>query len=139
MPVFGLSPAVAAFLALPNFAVMACVRPDGFPLTVVTWYEWANNQVLVNMQRSRTRLMWISSNPRVGMTIVDSNWYRHVSLYGHVSAVSDDIGLVDIDRIARRYTGERHRTRDKERVSVSIAPDGWHIWDRTGELRPAGP
>jgi len=37
--VLNLPPQVEAFLKQPNAAVIATVRPDGFPMTVATWYD----------------------------------------------------------------------------------------------------
>jgi hypothetical protein len=36
---------------------------------------------------------------------------------------------VDIDRLARRYTGNPFRRRDAQRVSAWIEVDRWHGWD----------
>ena len=37
----------------------------------------------------------------------EESWYAHVSLLGRVVSLEDDPDLVDIDRLARRYTGNR--------------------------------
>ena len=49
MPQPPLPPELDAFLAKPNAAVIATVRPDGSPVTVATWYDWEDGRVLVNM------------------------------------------------------------------------------------------
>ena len=56
---------IDAFLDQPNPAVVACIRPDGFPMTVATWYEWRDGLILVNMHESRCRLGWMRLNPKV--------------------------------------------------------------------------
>ena len=121
---------VDEFLRQPNAAVIACVRPDGFPMTVATWYDWANGQVLVNMDAKRSRLDWMRHNAKVALTMFDRDWYRHVSLYGEVVAIEDDPDLADIDRLARRYTGRPYGSRKAKRVSAWIDPRGWHVWGR---------
>jgi len=126
--------AVDAFLRKPNAAVIGCMRPDGFPITVVTWYDWEDGRVLVNMNEARKRLQWIRRDPKVSLTVFDDDWYRHVSLHGVVVEIRDDAGLADIDRLALRYTGEPFGNRTGRRVSAWIEPHGWHGWDDSGEL-----
>jgi len=136
--VLKLPPQVEAFLRQPNAAVIASVRPDGFPMTVATWYDWDDGRVLVNMHAKRARLEWMRLNPKVSLTIFDGDWYRHVSLYGKVVAIEEDGDLVDIDRLAVRYTGKPFRNRKAHRVSAWIDPMGWHGWDPSGNLSSPG-
>lgn len=125
----GLPPHVDEFLKQPNAAVIASIRPDGFPMTVATWYDWDDGRILVNMDAKRRRLDWMRRNSKVAMTMFDRDWYRHVSLYGEVVTLEDDSDLSDIDRLARRYTGRPFRARDAHRVSAWIEPRGWHVWE----------
>jgi Pyridoxamine 5'-phosphate oxidase len=129
-----LPPAVDKFLKKPNRAVIACIRPDGFPMTVATWYDWQDGLVLVNMHERRSRLRWMRINPSVSVTMLGEDWYRHVSLFGSVVRFVDDITLADIDRLCLRYTGKPFANRAAKRVSAWIEPNGWHGWDDNGEL-----
>jgi PPOX class probable F420-dependent enzyme len=122
-------PGVDGFLRRPNAAVIASVRPDGYPMTVVTWYDWDGEQVLVNMARERSRLGWMRANPRVSLTVFDEDWYRHVSFTGDVVSFRDDPELVDIDRLAMRYNGKPYWNRNAKRVSAWIKPRAWHVWE----------
>src|SRR5512135_2814986 len=90
---------VEDFLHEPNAAVIATIRPDGFPMTVATWYDWEDGRVLVNMHADRSRLAWMRLNPKVSLTFFGQDWYRHVSLYGLVESITDDVDLADIDRL----------------------------------------
>lgn len=134
MPALDLPPRVEEFLKRPNPAVIACIRPDGFPMTVATWYDWQDSMILVNMRDSRSRLRWMRANPKVSVTVLDEDWYRHVSLFGLVASIADDVSLADIDRLCRRYTGKAFANRAAKRVSAWIEPMGWHGWDDGGEL-----
>jgi PPOX class probable F420-dependent enzyme len=129
-----LPPEVEEFLRRPNSAVIASIRPDGYPMTVATWYDWEGGRVLVNMRASRSRLRWMRDDPKVALTVFDQDWYRHVSLYGLVETIAEDPYLADIDRLARRYTGRPFGSRTQKRVSAWIAPVGWHGWDPAGVL-----
>ena len=42
----------------------------------------------------------------MSLTVLDDNWYRHVSLQGRVVAIEPDEGLKDIDRLSNHYRGE---------------------------------
>lgn len=120
---------VSDFLARPNPAVMAAVRPDGQPVSVATWYLWQDGRVLINLDGARKRIQYLRHDPRVTLTAIDEgNWYTHVSLQGRVVEMLDDTGLADIDRLARHYTGSPYPTRDRDRVSAWIDIDRWHGW-----------
>lgn len=127
---------VRALLAKPNPAVIATVRPDGQPVSVATWYLIDGDRVLVNMDEGRKRLEHLRRDPRVSLTALDQDgWYTHVSLQGQVVEMTDDEGLVDIDRLARHYTGKQYRNRERRRVSAWIEIDSWHGWGSAA--RPA--
>jgi hypothetical protein len=151
--VIELPPAVVEFLKRPNPAVIACIRPDGYPMTVATWYDWEDGLILVNMHEGRSRLRWLRANPKASLTALGQgsasgagpdalsadvhshmDWYRHVSLYGEVVRIADDATLADIDRLCRRYTGKAFSNRRAKRVSAWIEPHGWHGWDDDGVL-----
>jgi PPOX class probable F420-dependent enzyme len=120
---------VIGFLREPNAAAVATVRPDGFPHCVPTWYEWVDGQLLLNLDRSRRRLRYLQSNPRVALTVLaGGDWYSHVSFVGEVSEIRDDADLADIDRLSRRYRGEPYWNRQRQSVSVLIRPLEWFTW-----------
>jgi PPOX class probable F420-dependent enzyme len=120
---------VSEFLARPNPAVVATVRPDGSPHTAATWYDWEGGRILLNMEDSRLRLRYMRENPHVALTVLaNDNWYRHVSLIGRVVSIEEDVGLRDIDRLSLRYTRKPHGTRDRTRYSAWVEPEQWHAW-----------
>jgi PPOX class probable F420-dependent enzyme len=120
---------VNELLAKPNPSVIATVRPDGQPVTVATWYLWEGGRILVNMDEGRRRLDYLRHEPRVSLTVLDSeDWHTHVSLQGRVAELRDDPELVDIDRLARRYLGKPYPNRERGRISAWIEVDRWHGW-----------
>lgn len=126
-------PELDAFLREPNPAVVATLRPDGSPNSVATWYDWADGLVLLNMDATRKRLEHLRRDPRLSVTVLDKdNWYTHVSLFGEVERIEDDEGLVEIDRLAVRYTGNPYRNRESPRVSAWMRPTSWHRWPPPG-------
>jgi PPOX class probable F420-dependent enzyme len=122
-------PEVDEFLAKPNPAVVATLRPDGSPHTAATWYDWEDGRVLLNMEDSRVRLGYMRADPRVSLTVLaEQDWYRHVSLMGRIVSIEEDVDLLDIDRLALRYTGKPYRKRDRKRFTAWLEPERWHVW-----------
>jgi len=121
---------VSEFLTEPNIAVVATLNSKGAPHTAATWYDWEDGRVLLSMDNSRLRLRHLRNDPRVALTVIDTDdWYRHISLLGEVDEMHDDQALADIDRLARRYTGSDYETRDSPRVTAWVRIDRWHGWD----------
>jgi PPOX class probable F420-dependent enzyme len=113
----------------PNPAVMATVRPDGSPVSVATWYLWEDGRILVNLDGDRKRLAHLRSDPRMSLTVLDSDsWYRHVSLQGRVT-LQIDWNLTGIDRLARHYTGRPYRNRNRPRFNAWLEIEAYHVWD----------
>lgn len=132
MPTTPIPDDLAQLLGRPNPCIIATLRPDGQPVTVATWYLWQDGAVLVNMDAERRRLSYLRNDPRVSLTILaGDDWYSHLSIQGRVTELRDDPELTDIDTLSRHYTGQPYPTRDRRRVSATIAVDRWHAW---GEL-----
>lgn len=126
---------IVELLRRPNPAVIGTVTPEGAPVTVATWYLFDDDgRVLLGLDAKRARLKHMRANPRVSLTVLaGDDWYSHVSLRGHVDSIVDDVGLRDIDRIARHYTGEPYPERDRPRVSAHVSIDHWHVWGKIRE------
>jgi PPOX class probable F420-dependent enzyme len=129
MPKPPLPDELQALLREPNPAIMASLKPDGSPLSVATWYLWEDGRVLVNLDHSRARLEHLRHDPRVSLTVLDNNWYRHISLQGRVAAIEPDTDLKDIDRISNHYRGQDYTVRDSARFSAWIEIGTWHAWN----------
>ena len=124
-----LPPKVLEFLARPNPAVIATVRPDGQPVSVATWYLLEEGEILVKMDESRRRLEYLRADPRVSLTVLAADdWYTHVSLQGRVVRFDNDPDLADIDRLAQHYRGHPYLNREQKRVSAWIEVATWHWW-----------
>lgn len=126
---------VVEFLSRPNHATISCVRPDGQPVSVPTWYVMEGGLVVVNMDAARKRLDWLRADPRISLSAMDpDNWITHVSVQGRVVELIDDLDLADIDRISVHYTGQPYRVRDRLRVTAYIKVDRWHGWGRLRDI-----
>jgi PPOX class probable F420-dependent enzyme len=134
MPDTPLPPRIVDMLRRPNPAVMATVAADGRPVTVATWYLLEEDgRVMLGLDATRARLKHMRADPRVSLTALsEASWYTQVSLQGRVVSIVDDVGLRDIDRLSRHYTGSPYADRDRPRVTAHVEVDRWHAW---GELR----
>lgn len=129
-------PELQELLRKPNPCVVATIRPDGELHTAATWYEWTDEgTVLLNMDASRLRLGHMRADPRVALTVLgEDSWYHHISLIGRVTEIRRDPGLEDIDRIARHYTGNEYRDRERDSWTAVVTVDRWHAWDGGHDL-----
>lgn len=124
-----LSDQAKEMLAKANPAVISTVRSDGQPVSAATWYLLRGEDILVNMDEGRVRLRHMRKDPRVSLTVLDSeDWYTHVTVIGHVTRMYDDDGLADIDALSRHYSGQEYPQRDRRRVSAVIEVDRVHGW-----------
>lgn len=126
---------IEEFLAKPNPAIIATVRPDGQPVTVATWYAYEparsaeeQGRILVNMAAARKRLEYLRNDPRISLTVLADSWYQHVSLQGRVTEFAEDPDLTGIDRLSRHYNGVPYPDREHPRVDAWIEIDRWHGW-----------
>ena len=119
-----------------NPCVVATIRPDGELHTAATWYEWTDDgEVLLNMDASRKRLGYMRADPRVSLTILMAdNWYKHVSLIGRVREIRPDPDLVDINRLAQRYTGKNYRDQNRDSWTALVEVRSWHGWNAGRDL-----
>ncbi|GAB2577830.1 TIGR03618 family F420-dependent PPOX class oxidoreductase [Microlunatus antarcticus] len=127
-------PRVLDLLRQPNPAVMATLAADGRPVTVATWYLLEEDgRVLLGLDATRARLKHLRRDPRVSLTVLAADdWYTHVSLQGQVGAITDDVGLQQIDKLPTHYTGSPYPDREHPRVAVHLQVERWHAW---GSLR----
>lgn len=121
-----LSAAERAFLENPFVGVVTDLRPDGSPHCTVVWVDVDDGGgVSFNTAWPRAKPRYLSSDPRVSLTVVDpADPYRWISIDGTATLV--DEGANDqIDRLAKKYVGLEsypwHKP-EETRVSVRIAP-----------------
>lgn len=130
MPKPPLPQAVIDFLVRANPAVIGTVRPDGTPVTVVTWYLWEDGRILVNMDAERRRLSYLRATPKVSLTVLDlEDWYTHVSVQGRIT-LQDDPDLSGIDRLSEHFISKPYPDRERPRVNGWIEIEHWHVWGR---------
>lgn len=117
-------------LRRPNPAVMATLRSDGTPVSAATWYLWREDgRVLLNLDGTRVRLKHLRRDPRVTLTVLDSDdWYTHVTLVGRVVEITEDTDRSGIDALSQHYTGRPYPDRENPRFSAVVEVERWHGW-----------
>jgi PPOX class probable F420-dependent enzyme len=129
MPTGRLTDTARDFLRKPSPAVVGTLGRHGQPVTAATWFLLQDDDtVLLNIESGRARIRHVKDDPRIALTVLGENWYSHLSIQGRVTDMQPDPDLSVIDRIARHYTGEEYRVRDKQRVSMVVEIDSWFGW-----------
>lgn len=129
MPVQPLSADLEAFLAEPNFLVLATSRRDGAPQVTPVWYLWEDGHIMINVMAGRAKVKNMRRDNRVAFVIQDlKNPYRYVQIRGRVvREEAGETGHDDIDRLSQRYTGNpRYQgdpNRETERITFWIEPE----------------
>ena len=121
---------IAAVLEAPNPAVISTVHPDGYPVTVSTWYLLEDDRnLLLSIDATGARgdrLDHLRKNPHLCITVLpERNWLNYVSVQGHVVGFEDDHDLAAIDGMSRHYIGQPYARR-RPRVCARVVIDSWH-------------
>jgi PPOX class probable F420-dependent enzyme len=120
-------PDLAEFLAAPRPSVVAVIRPDGYPVTSATWYEWDDGRVLLPMLRSSWKLKHVRNDPRISLTVLGDSWYNQVTVIGSVVEIREE-GFPDVDRMSHSYFNAPYTPRDAEITTVIFEVERWHSW-----------
>ena len=111
-----------------NFAHLVTLMPDGSPHASPVWIDIEGDTILVNAAEGRVKTKNIRRDPRVAISILDSDHpYGGVVLVrGTVKEVTHDGADDHIDKLARKYTNrERYPWRQpgEQRVLFKIEPE----------------
>lgn len=116
----------AQLLLDKNFGSLATLNPDGSPMVTPVWVDWDGEHVLVNTLRARAKPGNIERDPRVEISVVNSeNPYQHVRIAGHAELVEEG-AEEQIDKLSKKYLGEDDypwRAPGDRRVLVRIKPE----------------
>lgn len=113
-------------LEAANIAHLATLMPDGTPHVTPVWVDLEDSAVLVNSAEGRVKVENLRRDPRVGVSVVDSqNPYAAVSIRGRVREITADGADEHIDALAGKYLGEERypmRQPGERRVIIRIEP-----------------
>ena len=111
-----------------NFAHLVTLMPDGSPHASPVWVDVEGDTILVNAAEGRVKTKNIRRDPRVAISILDSDEpYRGVVLVrGRVTEVTHDGADDHIDKLAKKYIDKDKypwRSEKEQRVIFKIEPD----------------
>jgi PPOX class probable F420-dependent enzyme len=110
-----------AFLRDKNFAVVATVGEDGSPQSTVVWIDTDGENVVFNTKRGRAKVEHLERDPRVSVTVVDSeNPYSFLEVQG-LASLDDEGANEHINMLAHKYRGSDF-TDFEGRVIVRVKP-----------------
>src|ERR1700722_17526837 len=100
-----LSDTQKAFLQGKNFGVVATVGEDGSPQSTVVWVDTDGGNLRFNTKRGRAKGAPLARDPRVSVTVIDSeNPYSFLEVQG-VASLDDEGANEHINDLAIKYTG----------------------------------
>ena len=109
-----------------SFAQLATLMPDGSPHVAPVWVEYDGRHILINTAKGRVKDRNMRRDPRVGLDLLDpDNPYRHLSIRGRVTDITEDGADAHIDKLTKKYIGQDHypyRGSGEVRVIYKIEP-----------------
>ncbi|MBV9507253.1 MAG: PPOX class F420-dependent oxidoreductase [Acidobacteriia bacterium] len=112
------------------FAQLATLMPDGSPHVAPVWFDYDGTHILVNTAKGRVKDKNMQRDPRVGIDILDpDNPYRHLSIRGRVTEVTEKGADEHINKLAKKYIGQDvypYRQPGEVRVLYKIEPVNTH-------------
>jgi PPOX class probable F420-dependent enzyme len=102
------------------FAHLATLMPDGSPQVTPVWVDYDGRHVIVNSAKGRVKDRNMRRDPRVSVELQDpDNPYRHLSIRGRVTEITEQGADASIDQLAKKYLGmERYPNRQPGEVRV---------------------
>ena len=120
-----LSPAVRKLAALPILVVIATRRDGGAAQLNPVWFELKDGFFWLNSNTRRTWPKNLQRDRELTMLLVDPKEpYRYAQIRGRLISLIPDPQHEFIDRLSRRYTGEKFRELEpgEHRVTFKIQP-----------------
>lgn len=130
-----LSPGGVKLLQEKQLAVIATIMADGSPQTTPVWVdvEQDGSHILINTVASHLKMTNINRDPRVAVTVVDSqNPWRSVMIRGSVvEKRGADQGATDhIHMLAKKYLGRDQYPLLEGEVRVILRIKPTHVAER---------
>ena len=108
-----LDPTYRQLIDRPITVTLGLIGPDGRPSLTPMWFDYENDNILVNTASHRPKCQWIRDNPRLTVLIVNpDNPYHWIQIKCTVEREvrEEDPGgeyvTKQLDRIWTKYTGK---------------------------------
>ncbi|MDQ2623092.1 MAG: PPOX class F420-dependent oxidoreductase [Actinomycetota bacterium] len=98
-------PAEAMYLLEgPHYANVATLNPDGSPQVTPVWINHEGDTVLINTTRDRLKHRNLKADPRVSISVSDSDDpYKALLIQGRVMEITEDGADDHINALAKQY------------------------------------
>jgi PPOX class probable F420-dependent enzyme len=110
-----------------HLAHVGTVNADGSPQVTPVWVDHDGDLILINTARGRVKEKNLSRDPRVSISIVDSeNPYQPLTIKGRAVELTEEGADAHIDLMAKRYLDEDvypFRQPGEVRILVRIQPE----------------
>ncbi|TDV53760.1 PPOX class F420-dependent oxidoreductase [Actinophytocola oryzae] len=108
-----------------NFAVVATINPDGSPQTSVVWVGLDGDTVVFSSLTSRRKTRNLARDPRISLTILDSEDPYHTVEIRGTAELTDDPDKELPRTLSLKYTGEEPppEPADMPRSIVRVIPE----------------
>ena len=114
------------FIDGKNFAFLATIQADGSPHVTPMWVDHEGDMILMNTAVGRIKQRNVTRDPRVSITIVDSNNpYDRIVVHGRVVSQMELGAEAHIDKLAKKYTGANKYQKaspTEKRIILKIEP-----------------
>ena len=98
---------------------------NGSPQVSMTWVDGEGDEVLVNTNDARTKVLNLKRDPRVTVSVQDrNNPQSYAVFYGRATSIVNDAGNAHIDKLAKRFLGlDKYVSRvpGEQRVVIRIS------------------
>ena len=110
-----------------SFAHLVTLMPDGSPHASPVWVDLEGDTILINAAEGRVKTKNIRRDPRVAISILDSNqpYGAVVLVRGTVKEVTHEGADDHIDKLAKKYIDKDKypwRSETEQRVIFKIEP-----------------
>lgn len=111
-----------------HLAQVVTLMKDGSPHIAPVWVDTDGDNVLINSQVGRVKVINVERDPRVAVGIYDAaNPYTRVlNIRGKVTEITEEGASDHIDFLSEKYVGERpysgHEP-DRPRLIIKITPE----------------
>ena len=122
-----LTPEQRALVEGKNLAHSVTLMKDGSPQVTPVWVHCDDEYIIVNTAEGRQKPLNLRRDPRVALSIADSeDPYKYIQIRGRVAEVTTEGAYDVINMLSHKYRGpaEDYPKRPGEvRVTVKIVPE----------------
>lgn len=111
---------VRALLDGRNYGTVATINPDGSPQTSVVWVARDGDDLLFSTTMGRVKARNIAHDPRVSVTVLDSeNPYSYAEIRG-IAQVTEEGGRKLINDLSLKYNDTDYPVEPPETVRIVV-------------------